>query len=229
MLGRKTASWQVVKCTWKAQISHDYGTSIKNQRIEAYWSIQRHRNSIFWEQLFKDLEAEGKWIQGNHLHRQCLQYVFMPLLRRELKEFVEEHNSHRIRRQKDRLTPQGIPEDLYSFPERFGFRNAGYVPRTSHLQFLREEKGLGQSLPDFLEVNFRGMATTSLTCPSEWKIVGKHMNAFLSTYFLKVNLFIIASSVKTEKLRSNNNKKFFCIVLVITTDLDFLVPFITNQ
>ncbi|EDO35081.1 predicted protein [Nematostella vectensis] len=53
MLGRKTASWQVVKCTWKAQISHDYGTSMKNQRIEAYWSIQRHRNSIFWEQLFK--------------------------------------------------------------------------------------------------------------------------------------------------------------------------------
>ena len=26
--------------------------------------------------------------------RACLQYVYMPLLRKELQEFVEEHNSH---------------------------------------------------------------------------------------------------------------------------------------
>ena len=44
----------------------------------------------------------------------------MPLIRKELTEFVEEHNSHRIRKQRDRLTPQGIPEDLYQFPENYG-------------------------------------------------------------------------------------------------------------
>ena len=58
--------------------------------------------------------------------RACLQYVYMPLLRKELQEFVEEHNCHRIRKQRGKKTPQGIPEDLYNFPElkvctQFGF------------------------------------------------------------------------------------------------------------
>ncbi len=44
----------------------------------------------------------------------------MPLMRQELKWFIDEHNSHRIRKQKDRKTPQGIPEDLYNFPNHFG-------------------------------------------------------------------------------------------------------------
>ena len=41
-------------------------------------------------------------------------------MRQELKWFIDEHNSHRIRKQKDRKTPQGIPEDLYNFPNHFG-------------------------------------------------------------------------------------------------------------
>ena len=54
----------------------------------------------------------------------------MPLIRNELKWFVEEHNSHRIRKQKDRKTPQGIPEDLYTFPDHFGMHIGVYI----HLQ-----------------------------------------------------------------------------------------------
>ena len=52
--------------------------------------------------------------------RLCLRYVYMPLLRKELAWFIKEHNSHRIRKQKDRKTPQGVPEDLYAFPEDHG-------------------------------------------------------------------------------------------------------------
>ena len=44
----------------------------------------------------------------------------MPLIRNELTWFVTAYNSHRIRKQKDRKTPQGVPEDLYAFPEQFG-------------------------------------------------------------------------------------------------------------
>ena len=54
------------------------------------------------------------------INRVSLQYVYMPLLRQELTGFVEEHNAHRIRKQHGKKTPQGIPEDLYSFPELKG-------------------------------------------------------------------------------------------------------------
>ncbi len=50
----------------------------------------------------------------------CLRYVYMPLLRAELSWFIKEHNSHRIRRQKDRKTPQGVPKNLYAFPKLYG-------------------------------------------------------------------------------------------------------------
>ena len=52
--------------------------------------------------------------------RACLLHEYMPPLRKELREFVEEHNAHRIRKQRGKKTPQGIPEDLYSFPELKG-------------------------------------------------------------------------------------------------------------
>ena len=51
----------------------------------------------------------------------------MPLIHNELKWFVEEHNTHRIRKQKDRKTPQGIPEDLYTFPDHFGMQMSVYI------------------------------------------------------------------------------------------------------
>lgn len=62
--------------------------------------------------------------------RACLQYVYMPLLRKELQEFVEEHNSHRIRKQRGKKTPQGIPEDLYNFPELKGMHTIWILGET---------------------------------------------------------------------------------------------------
>lgn len=54
----------------------------------------------------------------------------MPLLRKELQQFVEEHNSHRIRKQRGKKTPQGIPEDLYNFPELKGMHTIWILGET---------------------------------------------------------------------------------------------------
>ena len=35
---------------------------------------------------------------------------------------IDEHNSHRIQKQKDRKMPQGIPKHLYNFPNHFGIQ-----------------------------------------------------------------------------------------------------------
>lgn len=138
--------------------SHVYGTSMRNQRIEAYWQNQREHNCRYWEEEFEHLTANGLLCPGDLLHRACLQYVYMPLLRKELQEFVEEHNSHRIRKQRGKKTPQGIPEDLYNFPELKGFKQAGFVPEADDLLYLGQEQDLYREIPQFLTAEFRQCA-----------------------------------------------------------------------
>lgn len=130
----------------------------------------------------------------------------MPLLRKELREFVEEHNVHRIRKQRGKKTPQGFPRtctvflnlrvwlpfssrlniqfgrELITFQDNSkqlitkgipflkrvlvfltGFKQAGYQLEQSDLDYLRQEQGLGENLPDYITADFRRAADNFLT------------------------------------------------------------------
>ena len=52
--------------------------------------------------------------------RLSLVYIYLPIIRRELLQWKEEWNSHRIRRQSNTECPAGVPEDNYYFPEAVG-------------------------------------------------------------------------------------------------------------
>ena len=71
----------------------------------------------------------------------------MPLLRKELAWFIQVHNSHRIRKQKDRKTPRGVPEDLYAFPEDHGMIYQVILPsklkacKHDYMQVSRRKSG----------------------------------------------------------------------------------------
>ena len=47
-------------------------------------------------------------------------YVYIPLLESELEDLKLAYNAHKIRTQKGKLRPDGIPDDMYYFQERFG-------------------------------------------------------------------------------------------------------------
>jgi len=47
-------------------------------------------------------------------------YVYIPLLERELADLKMAYNAHKIRKQKGKLRPDGIPDDMYYFRDRFG-------------------------------------------------------------------------------------------------------------
>lgn len=53
-------------------------------------------------------------------YRWMLLYVYIPLLETELADLKMAYNSHKIRKQKGKLRPDGCPDDMYRFPERFG-------------------------------------------------------------------------------------------------------------
>ena len=44
----------------------------------------------------------------------------MPVLKKELAQFMQEYNAYSALKQKYRLCPPGIPEDNFRFPERLG-------------------------------------------------------------------------------------------------------------
>ena len=48
-------------------------------------------------------------------------WLWPPLMQRELDKFCESANNRRMRKQKDKLLPSGVPPNIaYTFPERFG-------------------------------------------------------------------------------------------------------------
>ena len=93
------------------------GKSTTNQRIEAWWSILRKGCTGWWINHFKDLRDEGLYSDGNVLHRECLRYLYMPLLRDELYRVARLWNNHKLRPDRNREGPDGKPDILYFVPE----------------------------------------------------------------------------------------------------------------
>ena len=60
--------------------------------------------------------------------RMLLAFMMIPLLQKELDIFKESvWNTHRIRAQKDRNLPAGVPNHIYNFPELYGLEDKGSI------------------------------------------------------------------------------------------------------
>lgn len=50
----------------------------------------------------------------------------IPIVQKEIKTFVDVvWNTHRIREQKNTCLPDGVPNRVYNFPERYGLQECG--------------------------------------------------------------------------------------------------------
>ncbi|XP_074632936.1 uncharacterized protein LOC141891824 isoform X2 [Acropora palmata] len=106
-------------------------------------------------QLNQELQEEGLFDQCKIIDRWCLCYTYLPLLEQELQELKQGYNSHKIRKQRGKLRPDGIPDDMYFFPERFGGEEQGFEPCDEDLLEIDRQHNLDVSLPSPvpLEVN----------------------------------------------------------------------------
>ena len=84
-------------------------SSVHNQRIERLWRDLHRCVTVLFYRLFYYLEHIGLLDPVNELHLYALHYVFLPRLRKALKEFQEAWNSHSIRTAQNRS-----PEQLYT-------------------------------------------------------------------------------------------------------------------
>ncbi|XP_026119239.1 uncharacterized protein LOC113098401 [Carassius auratus] len=118
-------------------VSHMYGTSTANQRIESWWSFFRKQRTQFWMDLFSDLR-ERHYFNGTHEHKCLVRYVFLGIFQKELDEHRELWNNHTIRPVRQSLCPSGKPETMYHLPHRFGGRDCGFPVDPQVLQEFKD-------------------------------------------------------------------------------------------
>ena len=79
--------------------AHRYGSSPSNQRIENWWSHNKHLYMAWVIDHFKSLVDEGKYHHlGNYFHKECACYVYSIFLEQELDTVKVEWNNHDIRK-----------------------------------------------------------------------------------------------------------------------------------
>lgn len=119
--------------------AYSYGTSTRNQRIESWWNLLANAQTDTWRSIFGSLREQGLFT-GGYIDEACLQYIYMPMVREHIYTFVEHHNRHRIRYQRNRshYLPTGRPNFLYQYP-RPGVRNYGTIPVPNVLDALDME------------------------------------------------------------------------------------------
>ncbi|XP_034060190.1 uncharacterized protein LOC117538527 isoform X2 [Gymnodraco acuticeps] len=117
----KTALWQPLTAHYDLNthdfagaLSHMYGTSTANQRIESWWSFFRKQRTQFWIELFSDLR-ERHLFNGSHEHKCLLRYVFLGILQKDLDEYRQLWNNHTIRPVRLSQCPSGLAEGSVDF------------------------------------------------------------------------------------------------------------------
>ena len=77
--------------------SVSYASSTRNQRIEAFWSRLKRYKLSWWIDFFTDMAINGIFKPDNKLHGELLLFVLMPILQKELNEFLMTWNSRNVR------------------------------------------------------------------------------------------------------------------------------------
>ncbi|XP_053274006.1 uncharacterized protein LOC128436266 [Pleuronectes platessa] len=131
--GTENGTMAAMHCALRSQhrddfagsLSHMYGTSTANQRIESWWSFFRKQRTQFWIDVFSDLR-ERHLFNGSHEHKCLIRYVFLAVLQKELDEYRQLWNNHTIRPVRQSRCPSGKPEAMYHLPDRFDGRECGF-------------------------------------------------------------------------------------------------------
>ena len=65
-----------------------YASSTRNQRTEVFWPRLKRYELSWWIDFFTDMTINGIFKPDNKLYEELLLFVFMPILQKELNEFL---------------------------------------------------------------------------------------------------------------------------------------------
>jgi len=85
-----------------------------------------------------------------------LSYVYIPVIQNELDLFQTcVWNNHRIKKQRQKELSTGIPEHIYTCPQKYGGRKCGYPLTEQDLQEVAELSCVLDNTDDYLKDSFR--------------------------------------------------------------------------
>ena len=141
-----------------------FGPSTTN-KIERWWRDLHERLEKYFKQQLSELLSNREYDPHNILDRKLLYYVYKPIIERECSIFVEYWNSHRIREQKDLLLPTGVPNHMFSFPEKYSAINKGLHITTANLREVGEVSGVLEAPMNWLDDVFAKQCRQHIPCP----------------------------------------------------------------
>ena len=92
--------------------------------------------------IFKDLRDLGLF-NGDYLHKQCLKFCFLPIIRKELRLVATSWNTHNIQRQRRCEVEVGKPDVMFFLPKVYG---SNYY--LSHVNMQDCKEICGENCPD---------------------------------------------------------------------------------
>lgn len=118
--------------------AHRFVSSVRNQRIESWWSFLRRNHTQWWIDFFNQLYNERRIDPDHPFKRSCLQYFVMPFLQRDLQAAKTLWNTHYIR-ESNSPCPGGIPDRLFYLPHLDGGIDQGTPTTEEDLAHLRPQ------------------------------------------------------------------------------------------
>ncbi|XP_028412603.1 uncharacterized protein LOC114535505 [Dendronephthya gigantea] len=132
-----------------------FGPSTANQ-IERWWRELHERLEKFFKFPLNQLKDHGYYDPQDENDRLLLAYIMIPIIQKEIDTFVDVvWNSHRIRDQKNTYLPDGVPNHIYSFAEKYGLKECGFVVTEEQLEEVAELSDVLSSNNDYLPAQFR--------------------------------------------------------------------------
>lgn len=157
-------------------IAFGQGTTNK---IERWWQDLHNRLEKYFKEQLRELLDANEYDPHKNTDRQILAYVYIPIVQRECDIFVSMWNSHRIREQANMVLPTGIPDHMFSFPDRYGGHEMGILLSEDKLKEVAEASGILESISDNKDHNLHNICQQNLI----WNLRKQRMHTFFEEYF----------------------------------------------
>ena len=143
-----------------------FGPSTTN-KIERWWRDLHERLEKFFKLQLRELLDANEYDPTVERDRQLLAYVYIPVVQHECEIFVTMWNNHRIREQAKLELPTGIPDHVFSFPDKYGGNGMGIPISKDKLEEIAEASGILHSIVDNIDPTVHNICEQNLPHPED--------------------------------------------------------------